>query len=1068
MKNINLSEWALKHQPLVLYMIIVMGVMGIFSYGRLGQSEDPPFTFKFMTIRTIWPGASPAEMDAQVTEKLERKLQEVPNLGFLRSFSRPGESVIFFGMNDAAPSSTVPEIAYQVRKRIGDIRNTLPQGVVGPFFNDEFGDTFGDIFAITGDGYSYADKKIYADRVRRELLRVPDVAKVDVLGEQEEKIDIELSNVKLANIGVDTAAIFSAMQQQNAMTPGGYFETPTDKIYVRATGAFESIEAVRNFTIRANNRTFKIGDIANVKRAYVEPAFSKVRYMGEPALGLGISMRLGGDIIGLGKNLEGVVARLEKDLPVGLALHRVNNQPRAVSASINEFVRSLAEAVIIVLAVTFLSLGVRSGMVVAFAIPLVLALTFFFMYLLDIGLHKISLGALILGLGLLVDDAIIAVEMMAVKMEQGMDRVKAASFAYSSTAFPMLSGTLVTVAGFLPIATAKSGTGEYTRSIFQVTSISLLLSWVAAVIFIPYFGYHFLPDYQNGKIVVTPKMRRIADWLKHIPLIGSRAAKLFAPDGSASAMHGSSEEHDVYNRPLYVRIRRWVRWCVVHRKTVILATVLLFVFACILFGKVQQQFFPSSTRVELVVDLKLAEGSSISASEVQVKKLEAYLAKQSDVLENYVAYVGTGSPRFYLPFDQQLPAPSFSQFVLTAKSVKARNILRSRLLELFQNDFPEIRSRVVELQNGPPVGFPVQFRVSGEDIPTIRAISAEVANVMRKTEGLAQVQFDWDERSKIIRLEVDQDKARLLGISSQELSQFLFSSLNGAAVTQFRERDKLIDITLRSPADERARLHLLESLIVPTRAGPVALTQIAKVKYDFEDGVIFRRDRLPTVTVRADIYQQGLQPATVSGQINQKLVDIRAKLPPGYRIDLGGAVEESAKGGSSIAAGVPLFLGVVFTVLMIQLGSFQRVIIVVLTAPLGLIGVVLGLLVFNKPFGFVAMLGTLALTGIIMRSSVILIDQIEQDIAAGHAPFDAVIDATVRRFRPIALTAIAAILAMIPLTRSDFFGPMAVAIMGGLLIATLLTIFFLPALYAAWFRLHPSTPGQTLNGPAAT
>ncbi len=1066
MKNINLSEWALKHQPLVLYMIIVMGVMGIFSYGRLGQSEDPPFTFKFMTIRTIWPGASPAEMDAQVTEKLERKLQEVPNLSFLRSFSRPGESVIFFAMNDGAPSSAVPEIAYQVRKRVGDMRHTLPQGVVGPFFNDEFGDTFGDIFAITGDGYSYADKKIYADRVRRELLRIPDVAKVDILGEQEEKIDIELSNIKLANLGIDSATIFAAMQQQNAMTPGGYFETPTDKIYVRASGAFNSIEEVNNFTIRANNRTFKISDIATVKRTYATPAFSKVRYMGEPALGLGVSMRQGGDIISLGKNLETTVARLEQDLPIGLSLHRVNNQPRAVAASIREFGRSLAEAVIIVLAVTFLSLGVRSGLVVALSIPLVLALTFFFMYLFDIGLHKISLGALILGLGLLVDDAIIAVEMMAIKMEQGMDRVKAASFAYSSTAFPMLSGTLVTVAGFLPIATAKSGTGEYTRSIFQVTSISLLLSWVAAVIFIPYFGYHLLPDYKNGKMVVTPKMRRVAGWFKVIPLLGSRIAKMLAPDETSASAHTHVGEHDVYASPMYMRIRRWVRWCVVQRKTVILATVLLFAFAGYLFTHVQQQFFPSSTRVELVVDLKLAEGASITASEAQVKKLEAYLAKQSDVLENYVAYIGTGSPRFYLPFDQQLPAASFSQFVLTAKNVKARNVLRARLLELFQNDFPEIRSRVVELQNGPPVGFPVQFRVSGEDIPTIRAISAQVAEIMRKTDGLSQVQFDWDERSKIVRLEVDQAKARLLGISSQELSQFLFSSLNGAVMTQFRERDKLIDITLRAPADERARLQLLESLVIPTRAGPVALTQIANVKYEFEDGVIFRRDRLPTVTVRADIYQQGLQPATVSGVINKKLADIRAKLPPGYRIDLGGAVEESAKGGASIAAGIPLFLGVVFTVLMIQLGSFQRVLIVVLTAPLGVIGVAFGLLAFNKPFGFVAMLGTLALTGIIMRSSVILIDQIEQDIAAGHAPFDAVIDATVRRFRPIALTAIAAILAMIPLTRSDFFGPMAVAIMGGLLVATLLTIFFLPALYAAWFRLHPHTPGAVTHPTA--
>ena len=1062
MKNFNLSEWALRHQPLVLYMIIVLGFMGVFSYGQLGQSEDPPFTFKFMTIRTNWPGASATEVDQQVTERLERKLQEVPNVNFVRSYSRPGESLIFFAINDAAPASVVPETLYQVRKRVGDIRQSLPQGVIGPSFNDEFGDTFGNIFAITGEGYSYADKKLFADRVRREMLRLPDVAKVDIIGEQEEKIFIELSNIKLATLGIDGATIIAAMQAQNAVAPGGAFETATDKIFVRATGAFDSVDAIKNFTIRANSRVFKIGDIAHVVRGFADPPFTKMRYLGQEALGLGIAMRQGGDIVQLGHNLDATLDKLEKTLPVGLELHRVNDQPRAVRNSVREFVRSLAEAIVIVLAVTFFSLGVRTGLVVALSIPLVMALTFFFMYLFDVGLHKISLGALILGLGLLVDDAIIAVEMMAIKMEQGWDRAKAASFAYTSTAIPMLTGTLVTVAGFLPIATARSGTGEYTRSIFQVTSLALIISWFAAVIFIPYLGFHLLPDYLNGKPVVTPRTRRVAGWLAKIPLIGARLAVRMAPEelpGETSA----HDEHAVYNTRFYRRFRELVAWCVTHRRLVIAVTVLLFAGSIFAFKFVQQQFFPSSTRVELLIDLKLAEGSSFQATEVQVKKMEKFLNGQKQLFDNYASYVGTGSPRFFFPLDQQLPAASFAQFVVTTNSVAARVELRSRLINLFKTDFPEIRTRVLELQNGPPVGFPVQFRVSGENIPTVRDIAAQVAAVMRGNPGLENVQFDWDERSKVIRLEVDQDKARLLGVTSQELSTFLNTSLNGVQATLYRERDKLIEVLIRGPATERAKLHLLESLAVPTRTGKaVPLTQIAKVRYEFEEGVIWRRDRLPTITVRADIYQAGLQPATVTGQVDALLKPVRASIPLGYRIDVGGAVEESAKGQASINAGMPLFFGVVFTVLMIQLKSFQRVILVVLTAPLGLIGVAMALLLFNKPFGFVAMLGTIALFGMIMRNSVILIDQIEQDIAAGHAPFTAVIDATVRRLRPIALTALAAMLAMIPLTRSDFFGPMAVSIMGGLFVATLLTLLFLPALYAAWFRISPQTPAKVV------
>ena len=1067
MKNFNLSEWALRHQPLILYLIIILGVVGAASYGRLGQSEDPPFTFKFMTIRTVWPGASVVDMDQQVTERLEKKLQEVPNINFLRSYSRPGESLIFFAISDAAPASAVPETQYQVRKRIGDIRQTLPQGVVGPLFNDEFGDTFGNIFALTGEGFSYADKKIYIDRLRRELLRVPDVSKVDIIGEQEEKIYIELSNVKLATLGIDGATIITAMQAQNAVVPGGTFETTTDKIFVRTTGALNSVEAIRNFTLRANGRVFKIGDIATVKRGYIDPPFSKMRYMGHEAMGLGVSMRQGGDIISLGKNLDKALHTLEGTLPIGLELHRVNDQPKAVASSINEFARSLTEAVIIVLAVTFFSLGIRTGFVVALSIPLVLAATFLFMYLLDVGLHKISLGALILSLGLLVDDAIIAVEMMAIKMEQGWDRTRAASFAYTSTAFPMLTGTLVTAAGFLPIGLAKSGTGEYTRSIFQVTTLALIISWFAAVIFIPYLGYKLLPDYRDGLPVVTPRMRRIADRLARIPLIGKRLSTSIAPSGATdhSAMHNQAHvDHDVYDKPFYKRFRTLVAWCVQYRKTVILITVLLFAVSLYSFKFVQQQFFPSSTRVELVIDLKLPEGSSFTATEREVKKMEALLDKEKNLYENYASYVGTGATRFYFPLDQQLPAASLAQFVVTANSVKAREELRLHLLSKLDTEFPAIRTRVSRLENGPPVGFPIQLRVSGEDIPTIRANARLVAEVLRANPSTSNVQFDWDERAKVIKLEIDQDKARLLGISTQELSIFVNTALNGVQATTFRERDKQIEILIRGPDNERARISLLESLSVPTRSGrAVPLSQIATIRYEFEEGIIWRRDRLPTITVKADISAANVQAATVVADVTPELNKLRANLSPGNRIDIGGAVEESRKAGASIAAGIPLFIFVVLTVLMIQLKSFQRVILVVLTAPLGLIGVVAFLLIFNKPMGFVAQLGIIALFGLIMRNSVILIDQIEQDIGAGHKPFDAIIDATVRRFRPIALTALAAIFAMIPLIRSDFFGPMAVAIMGGLFVATLLTLLFLPALYAAWFRIHPATPGKEIN-----
>ncbi|MET0680392.1 MAG: efflux RND transporter permease subunit, partial [Burkholderiales bacterium] len=708
MKRFNLSEWALAHRTVVLYTMVVLAVFGVLSYTKLGQSEDPPFTFKVMVIRTGWPGATARQVEEQITDKIERKLQETPNIDVIQSYSKAGESLVFFRVKDSAPAAVVPDTWYEVRKKVGDIRNTLPAGITGPSFNDEFGDVYGDIYALAGEGFSYADLKKYADRIRAGLLRVPDVAKVEYFGEQEEKVYIELSNTKLATLGVDVPTIVGALATQNAIAPAGAFETPSDKIFLRTTGDFDSVDAVRETTIRANGRLFRLGDIARVQRGYADPPQPKMRFEGKEALGIGVSMVKGGDIIELGANLDRAVERLRRDLPVGLELLQVTSQPQAVQRSVNEFVRSLAEAVIIVLAVSLVSLGFRTGLVVALTIPLVLAATFLFMRLGDIGLHKISLGALILSLGLLVDDAIIAVEMMATKMEQGWDRLRAASFAYTSTAMPMLSGTLVTVAGFLPIATAASSTGEYTRSIFQVTAIALAVSWVAAVVFVPYLGYKLLPDLAHGAAKRS--------WI----------ARLFRRKAPTEAPPRASGETAIYQTPFYRRLRRVIGWCVAHRKTVLVATVALFVASVAAFRYVPQQFFPASSRPELLVDLRLPQGSSFAATEGVVKRFEQVLA-QEDGIESYVSYVGQGTPRFYLPLDQQLANANFAQFVILTKGIKEREALRARLIALFDRDFQGLRANIGRLENGPPVGFPVQFRVSGEDIPAVRRQAERVA-----------------------------------------------------------------------------------------------------------------------------------------------------------------------------------------------------------------------------------------------------------------------------------------------------------------------------------------------------
>lgn len=1016
----NLSAWALNNRPLVLFAMMMLAIIGAMSYSNLGQSEDPPFTFKAMIINTQWPGATAQEVSEQVTERIEKKLMETGEFDKVISFSRPGESQVTFVARDSLRSKQVPELWYQIRKKIGDIQHTLPRGVHGPFFNDEFGTTFGNIYALTGEGFDYAVLKDYADRVQLQLQRVKDVGKVDILGLQDEKIWIELSNTRLASMGLPLQLVQKALEEQNSVSAAGFFETATDRVQLRVSGQFETVEHIREFPIRIGERTFRLGDIAEVRRGFNDPAAPRVRFMGDDALAIAVAMRDGGDILLLGKALEEEFARLQDMLPVGMQLRKVSDQPAAVKESVGEFVQVLVEALIIVLLVCFFSLGFRTGLVVALSIPLVLAMTFTLMYYLGIGLHKISLGALVLALGLMVDDAIIAVEMMAIKMEQGMDRFKAASFAWTSTAFPMLTGTLITAAGFLPIATAESGVGEYTRSIFQVVGIALIVSWIAAVVFVPYLGDKLLPDLARLK----------------------------------AAKHGSAEgEHDPYATPLYRRIRAVITWCVTQRMLVIMITALLFAGSIFTFRYVPKQFFADSNRLELLLNIKLAEGASLKATQAHVERIEALL-KDRPGIENYVAYIGSGSPRFYLPLDQQLPATSFAQIVMITENIEQREAVRDWLIETMREQFPDVHSRITRLENGPPVGYPVQFRVTGEHISQVRELARQVAAVVRNNAHVSNVHLDWEEPSKVVYLRIDQDRARAMGVSTASVSQFLRGALSGASVGQFREGNELIEILQRGTLEDREDLAGLGSLAIPTENGTsVSLSQVATLEYGFEEGVIWHRDRLPSVTVRADIYGKH-QAVDVVREILPQLQGVRDSLPDGYLLDVGGTVEDSTRGQRSVVAGMPLFLLVVLSLLMIQLRSFSRSVMVFLTAPLGLIGVTLFLLLFNQPFGFVAMLGTIALSGMIMRNSVILVDQIETDIGLGHTPWQAVIDATVRRFRPITLTALAAVLAMIPLSRSVFFGPMAVAIMGGLIVATVLTLLFLPALYAAWFRVR--------------
>ncbi|WP_374580994.1 efflux RND transporter permease subunit [Pseudoduganella sp.] len=1023
MKGFNLSRWALEHIPLTRYLIAVLLIGGLLAYKNLGQDEDPPFTFRAMVVQAFWPGATALQMAEQVTDKLEKKLQETPYIHEITSYSKPGQTLILVSVRESTPPKEVTQAWYQVRKKIGDIRATLPAGVQGPVFNDEFGDTYGSIFALSGDGFTYAELKDYADLVRQQLLGVKKVSKVELFGVQDEKINIEFSHKKFAQLGLTIEQIANQITTQNVVEATGVVVTPTDNLQVRVSGALRTVKDLEELELRANGTTFRLGDFATIKREYQDPPRDKMRFNGKEVIGLGVSMEKGGNIIQMGKDLEKTVAEMKTKLPVGVELERVSNQPAAVTASVGEFLRTLVEAVLIVLAVSFVSLGLHSkpklrldarpGLVVALTIPLVLAVTFLFMRILDIDLHKISLGALIIALGLLVDDAIIAVEMMVRKMEEGHSRLEAATYAYTSTAMPMLTGTLITVAGFLPIGLAASAAGEYTFSLFSVNAIALVTSWIVAVMFTPYIGFVLLK--------VKPH--------------------------SEGGGH-----HELFDTPGYRKFRAVVNWCVEYRKTTIVATLVVFFLGVYGFKFIEKQFFPDSSRPELMVEMWSPEGTAFAQTERQAKKFEEFIRKEPGVA-SVTTYVGTGSPRFYLPLNQIFPQTNVSQAVVLAKDLKAREELRKKITAIFKTDFPEVRGRVQLLPNGPPVPYAVQFRVTGTEVERVRAIADQVKDIMRANPNTVGVNDNWNESIKVLRLDLDQDKMRALGVTSQTVMRAANTILSGTPIGQFREGIRLIDIQVRQPLDERRTIAVLNDTYIPTNSGrSVPISQLARVHFVWEPGVVWREGREWAITVQSDVVE-GVQGPTVSGQINPKLDELRAKLPPGYEIKVKGAASDSSAAEESISANLPLAVFIIFTLLMLQLHSFSRSLLVFLTGPLGVAGAAMALLIMGRPLGFVANLGIIALFGMIIRNSVILVDQIEQDIKAGVPAWDAIVESAVRRCRPIILTAAAAALAMIPLSRSVFWGPMAVAIMGGLILATALTLLFLPALYAAWFRV---------------
>jgi multidrug efflux pump subunit AcrB len=1009
MTGFNASAWALTHKSFIGFLMAMSLLAGFLAYGELGRDEDPPFTIKVMIVRAFWPGATADETARQLTDRLEKPLESLRWLDYTNSYSKPGESTVMVVLRDDTPPDDVPDQWYQVRKKIDDVRHTLPDGVRGPFFNDDFGDVYGVIYGFTSDGFSYRELRDYVEGVRAELLRVPDVGKVDLIGAQNEVIYIDFSLRQLAGLGIDVDTIAETLRSQNSVIASGTLDTQSERIAIRVSGQFDSVASLEALTVRVNDRLVRLRDIASITRGYEDPPTPLFRIAGTPAIGLGVAMSKGGNILEMGAHLTAEMQRIERDLPLGIDVHLVANQPHVVEESVGEFTKALSEAIIIVMLVSFLSLGLRAGVVVAVCIPLVLAITFVTMNAWSIDLQRISLGALVIALGLLVDDAMIAVEMMIRKLEEGWDEFRAATFAYTSTAFPMLTGTLVSIAGFMPVGFAKSGAGEYCFTLFVVVGIALVTSWVVAVIFTPYIGAAILKE------------------------------------RAAGASHGETRWMRRFREILLMALR--------HRRLVLIGTAGAFVLSLLLFGFVQQQFFPASDRPELLVDLKLPQSASIEATQAQVERFEKVLASDADVV-SHTFYVGSGAVRFYLPLNVQLENANFAQAVVITRGYDVRGAVSARLERILEEDFDLLMGRVQPLQLGPPVDWPIQYRVMGKDVDEVRRLADAVADIVRAHPSTRLTSFDWYEKTKSVLIDIDQDKARRLGISSEQLARALNSTLTGRTVTQLRDDIYLIDIRGRAMDRDRADLQALRDLEVAVAGGAsVPLAQVAEFRYGQEESVIWRRERLPTMTVQATV-APGFQAATVVEELASGLEGVRDQLPPGYRLEVGGTVGEAAKGQGSVFAVIPVMFVVMLVILMVQLQSTQKLVMVALTAPLGLIGVTLALLLTGRPFGFVAMLGVFALTGMIIRNSVVLMAQIHDYEEEGKDRWNAIVEATVHRLRPILLTAAAAILGLIPIAGEVFWGPMAFAMMGGLLIATVLTLIFLPALYATWYRVR--------------
>jgi multidrug efflux pump len=1030
MHRFNLSAWAVRHSALVMFLIAMFGVAGFYSYNKLGRAEDPSFTIKVVIVSAIWPGATAADMQDQVADPIEKKLQELPFFDKVTTYTKPSTTVMSVAFKDNTPAREVPELFYQARKKIGDIKDQLPAGLIGPTVNDEFGDVDSILYTLTADGADYAQMKKVAEGLRQRLLKVKDVTKVNLYGTQDEKIYLEFSHAKLATLGITPDQIFQSLARQNAVVPAGIVETTAQRVPLRVTGALDGVKAVAETPVEANGRVFRLGDIATVTHGYVDPASFEVRQKGKQAIAIGVVMAKGANILDLGANVASATGQFMAAVPQGFDLEQIADQPMVVEHAVGEFVHSFIEALAIVLLVSFLALGWRTGIVVALSVPLVLAIVFIVMNAIGLDLHRITLGALIIALGLLVDDAIIAVEMMVVKMEQGWSRTRAASFAWESTAFPMLTGTLVTAAGFLPIGFANSSVGEYAGGIFWVVAIALVASWIVAVMFTPYIGVKLLPDFKR-----------------------------------AGAGH---DPHAIYETRIYRALRRVIEWCVERRITVVLATVAIFVLSIVAFGRVQQQFFPLSERPELFFQLRLPEGTAFGTTRESVKKAEALLKGDPDIA-TYTAYVGQGSPRFWLGLNPQLPDESFAEIVIVSKDVEARERIKARLDKAVEaGALSEARVRVDRFNFGPPVGFPVQFRVIGPDAGKVRDVAYQVREVMRGDPRVVDPHLNWNEQAPYLKLVVDQDRVRALGLTPQDIAQSLSMLISGLPVTTVRDGIEKVEVIARAVPSERLDLAHIGDLTLTSRNGiAVPLSQVAHVEYAHEEPILWRINRDMAITVRSDVID-GVQPPDVTNALWPKLQGIRDSLEPAYRIEIGGAIEESQKGNASIFALFPLMIFVMLTLLMIQLQSVSRLILVFLTAPLGIIGASLGLNVADKPFGFVALLGLIALAGMIMRNAVILVDQIETDVTHGLSRREAIVEATVRRARPVVLTALAAILAMIPLSRSAFWGPMAITIMGGLFVATFLTLLFLPSLYALWYRRRLDERGAESVGQPAS